>query len=313
MEHDAYVVGVDGGGSKTQMTLFQTKPTGLLVVAESEGKSSNATVEDFAKIATDLERQLGQLCGEQEVQLEQLTALGLGMAGAGRPSVSDAWQDWACHRFPNLQVWVGSDLDLVLPDAQDGKPTVVLLAGTGTIAALRDVSGELHRIGGWGPILGDEGSGYWMAIQAFKAVCQALDRGDEPSPLWHEAQAFLEVESWREAPAVIRRLTRSEIASFAGVVIRCSREGDPEARKIVQRTLSHWLEMLEGLGARVGTGPIHLRLAGGLIVGHDDLLQQLVSQLSERVSWPEFALEVFEEATRVAAIKALQQGSKADG
>lgn len=313
MELDAFVVGVDGGGSKTQLTLFQSRTDGLSAVADSVGNSSNATVEDFANIAADLECQLVHLCEAQKIQIEQVTALGLGMAGAGRASVSDAWHDWACHRFSGMRVWVGSDLDLVLGNVQDGVTTLAMVAGTGTIAAMRDASGAIHRIGGWGPILGDEGGGYWMAIQAFQAVCKAMDRGDTPSPLWREAQVFLKVESWREAPAAIRLLTRSKISAFAEIVIRCSQEGDSEAQRIVQLTLSHWLGMLKALGARVPNGPIHLRLAGGLIVGSNDLRAQLLNNLTQVLSWPEFTVEVFEGATKVAAMNAIEQGSQQDG
>lgn len=313
METDDFVLGVDGGGSKTRVTLFRRASDGLHAVAHSQGKSSNATVEDFGEVAAELEHNLKNLCREQAVRLEQVAAVGLGMAGAGRPSVKRAWEEWAYHRYPGVRIWVGSDLDLVFPDPQDGQTTVVLVAGTGSIAAMRDTSGTFYRTGGWGPILGDEGGGYWMAIQAFRAVCQAMDHDEPPSALWHEAEAFLRVESWRESPAAIRLLSRSEIARFAEVVIRCSQSGDSRAKRVVERTVSHWLEMLTTLGGRVGNEALVLRLAGGLLVGNGELRKQLLDALTHVSLWSDFAVEVFEEVTEVAATRAIQQGSRRHG
>jgi N-acetylglucosamine kinase-like BadF-type ATPase len=308
METDDFVLGVDGGGSKTRVTLFRRTRDGLHAVAHSQGKSSNATVEDFEGISAELEYTLKHLCWEQAVRLEHVAALGLGMAGAGRPSVTRAWEEWAYHRYPATRIWVGSDLDLVLPDPQDGQTTVVLVAGTGSIAAMRDASGTLHRTGGWGPILGDEGGGYWMAVQAFRAVCQAMDYDEPPSALRYEAETFLGVESWREAPAAIRLLSRAEIARFAEVVIRCSQGGEPRSKGVVQQTVSHWIKMLTTLGGKVGSEAVVLRLAGGLLVGNEELRKQLFVALTQSGLWSEIVVEVFEEVTEVAATRAIKQG-----
>ena len=152
-----------------------------------------------------------------------------------------------------------------------------------------------------------------MAIQAFRAVCLAMDYGEQPSALWREAETFLRVETWREAPAAIRSRSRAEIARFAEIVIRCCEGGDPKAKRVVERTIACWIEMLTTLGRRVGSEPHVLRLAGGLLVGNDPLRIQLLDALPQVGLGSEFAVEVFEEVTEVAAARAIQQGSERHG
>lgn len=158
---------------------------------------------------------------------------------------------------------VDNDMVTALASATLGKPGVVVIAGTGTIAYAENARGRRASASGWGFLLGDEGGGFWIARQAIAAACRALDGRGRPTAL---AQALLEaarVDDLWDLHFLIysEKMSRADIAALASVVPPVASAGDPAARHILRQAGRE-------LGLAGGTVARRLRMhRGNLLVG----------------------------------------------
>ncbi len=165
-----YVVGIDGGGSRTRAVLAD--PAGRIVGRGEAGPSAlgQGAVQAWAQI----ERAVAQAL--DGVRLEDC-ALGLGLSGVGVATQVEAFSATA----PTLArgVLISDGLAAVL-GAHGGAPGAVLLAGTGSVGEALQADGRRTLVGGWGWAIGDEGSGAWLGRRAVQLAQAAFD-GREPT------------------------------------------------------------------------------------------------------------------------------------
>src|ERR1041384_2178791 len=164
-----YLLGVDGGGTKTLALLGDLDGNGL---ARGMSGPSNYNAVGFEAACSALESAI-QLARKEYPGT--ISALCLGLAGAGRPDDIARFQNWASDKFPGTAVRVLSDAEVLLRAGSPSGPALVLICGTGSIVYGRTITGELIRAGGWGYLFGDEGSGYTIGIAALRAVMQSYD------------------------------------------------------------------------------------------------------------------------------------------
>lgn len=257
------VAGVDGGGSKT-----------TAVVVDREGRergratagSSNYTVvgaEHAAEQVTRSVMEATRIAGGAP----PLAAIWVGLSGVDRPGAREAL-------FSRLQplsreIRLTNDAELLF-GALDGGIGIVLIAGTGSIALGRDATGATVRAGGWGHLIGDEGSGYDLARRALQAAARAADgRGPSTALL----DAILRHWELDQPMAMIGRVygaaEKAEIAALASLVFAAARDGDRVARRIVADAAGELALAAIAVGDRLTfpDGALPLALAGGLLTG----------------------------------------------
>ena len=140
-----------------------------------------------------------------------------------------------------------SDAEAALLGALSGRPGVLLLSGTGSIAVGRDARDRLARAGGFGPLLGDEGSAFWLGREWLRAT---MRREDSMS-----ARALV------RAPDSVRR-----IAALAPRVLRCANDGDRRARTIVRAAQHHLAGLVIDVARTLGLPrPVDVTWAGSLM------------------------------------------------
>ena len=174
-----YILGVDGGGTKTLALLANVEGK---VLARGLSGPSNYNAVGFEGACSALEKAMHAARSDYP---GEIAALCLGLSGAGRKEEIERFQDWAVHKFPETRVQVVSDAEVLLMTGAPSGPALALICGTGSIVYGRTVTGELIRAGGWGYLFGDEGSGYAIGISALRAVMQAYD-GRGPKTLLSE-------------------------------------------------------------------------------------------------------------------------------
>jgi N-acetylglucosamine kinase-like BadF-type ATPase len=272
---EVYVLGVDGGGTRTRAIVLdaQGRPRG-------EGVAGSANYH-----AVGLLRAVGHLRAAAEAavaaagcQLPVRTAW-LGVAAVDRPEDHGRLE-------PHLRPLAGTvcltnDAELVL-GGLPGRAGVALVAGTGSIALGRDPAGTEARAGGWGHILGDEGSGYWIGRLALGAAVQAADgRGPATTLLG------LVLGAWRLRSAseiydrVYQGRGKAQVASVAPLVLEAARAGDHVARRIVRRAADELARVALVAGAQLDfpVGCLPLALGGGLLVQAADLRRLVLRRL----------------------------------
>jgi hypothetical protein len=121
-----------------------------------------------------------------------------------------------------------------------GDPGVVLSAGTGAIAFGADEYGEKFYADGWGPLIGDEGSGYWMGVEAMKAVCRDQDGRGPKTRLVAPILGEMQVPSVDELVRLVYspQCTRERIAALSRIVLEMAETGSNEAADIRGRAVA---------------------------------------------------------------------------
>jgi N-acetylglucosamine kinase-like BadF-type ATPase len=199
----------------------------------------------------------------------------IGAAGAGRPSVrSDLTSAVSSlaqkKKFPLTQVTVETDARVALEAAFPGKPVIALIAGTGSIALYRTEEHGIHRAGGWGHLIGDEGSGYAIARDACTAVMKSFDGRSEKTALSGKLLEYFGVDEPADILPKIHT-ERTELAPFAEKVFEAARERDRVARQILLKNAAELAEHVRILTlAHPPSKKLPVCLMGGLLENENE-------------------------------------------
>ncbi|GBD07573.1 N-acetylmuramic acid/N-acetylglucosamine kinase [bacterium HR21] len=275
------LAGIDGGGSRTRVAVtiagqqvasleIGTVRIGAVGIGEACERLVNALVE--------LREQTGVIGYDAVVA---------GIAGVWLPEERQRVEQvlrWMARERRLLlgELRVVSDAEIALEGALAGKPGVVLIAGTGTIAVGRTPSGQLVRCGGWGIELDDEGSGAWIGREGLTAVVRALDGRGQPTCLAQklaELYPSIRLEQPRTIVAAYNERL-FEYPTLTPLVMACAQEGDAVCRAILERAAAHLVELLLPLRRHFPRRPIPLSLLGGMLENHTLLARLFREQLA---------------------------------
>jgi N-acetylglucosamine kinase-like BadF-type ATPase len=268
---------VDGGGSKTH----------AVAVDCHGGVRGRGTAGSSNIRAIGVEQALAQL---RAAIAEALTArdarCDVGAAWFGLAGIHGA--DGANLLAPQLlsiarEVVITNDADFALAGL-DSEPGVALIAGTGSIALGRDAAGRMTQVGGWGHLLGDEGSAYDIGRRAAQAAARAADgRGPTTALL----QLVLERWGLTTPRSMIDHVyltqEKAQLASLAPGALALARRGDRVARAIRRQACEELaLAAVAVIDALNIAGPVPLILGGGLLIHARDLRAAVVARIRRR-------------------------------
>jgi len=253
----ALYLGIDGGGTKTIGVLADDREIPLRQAEVGPSNIHSVGLEG-------LERNLRELLERLSVRLADLDAVGVGLAGVGRPEertcVCSVLQRIGLN--PNRTL-LTHDAHIALVGGVGDEVGAILIAGTGSIAYARLPSGEEHRCGGWGHLLGDEGGAYGLGLNALRAVARSVDGRDQPTALTEAILARVGVEQPENLIRWAHTAERSQIAELARVVFQCASRGDETARRLVGEGAMLLAELATTVLRKAEETPT-LVLAGGL-------------------------------------------------
>jgi len=203
-----------------------------------------------------------------------------GAAGVDTPASEARLRHLLAERLPDARIRVVHDSQLILAAAGvlDG---IAVISGTGSVAWGRH-DGQHARAGGWGYLLGDEGSGYWVAREAVRRTLARVDRGDPADRLGQQLAADCGLQS----PGHLLDLfyaqpERRYWAGRARVVFELAKGGDEVSTSIVDAAGTALAGLASAVATRLGSpGPVVL--AGGLAVNQPALHKVVRQQLTER-------------------------------
>lgn len=275
-----YFLGIDGGGTNTRAVVLndtlQVLGTGVAgasnhyavgadAAAQHCGEAAQLAIADAARIDVNFTKR-------------DIAGWGFGLAGVRRESDAFLMRG----RLNNLcegRPWV-LETDAVAAHfgAFNGGPGIVQIAGTGAICLGIDGSGERFYTDGWGPLLGDEGSGYWIGQQALRAACRSADGRAPRSQLTGAVPGALGVPDCDALVNLLRneKIARETIAGLARLVFDTAMGGVPEAIEIREQATTLLSQTIAATARRMlarhtersigAAKPLHfsLSLLGGL-------------------------------------------------
>lgn len=268
-------LGFDAGGSKT-VCLAGDRTS---VLARGEGGPANPNVaglDGFRSALDDSARGALETVGRRGA-----AAAWIGIAGSEGPGVREALRRAALEVLDVEEVWVSHDARLLLA-AASVSAGIAVVAGTGSSVYGRAAGGREVTVGGWGHLLGDEGSGYDIGRRALRAVTQAADGRGARTRLTDAIQAALgAADVWELRERCYPTAPVPELARLARIVLDLA-SSDEVSASIVARAAADLALAVNTCRERLElppSSPVRVVAAGGLLGRGSPLLRSLTSQL----------------------------------
>ena len=225
------VVGVDGGGSKTEAVIMDSD---MRIIGEGRAGPSNPLRVGVTSAAAAVREAIDEACAAAKVRRSDLDAAEVGLAGARRRELRERMRETLLP-LGIRDIEVVTDADIALYGATDGAPGLVVIAGTGSICCGINARGKQLCAGGWGPIAGDEGAGAWIARRALRAVAYASDGRGPQTLLTEFACNYFHVSTADDLTTAIYAptITNERIAGFGKDVVEAAKRKDEVAAQII--------------------------------------------------------------------------------
>lgn len=222
-----YYLGIDGGGTRT--TAAVSDESGKIII-KKQGKTINFYSVGMETARNNLDSLINEI--STEFGCEEFEGVFVGCSALD-DKADEATLKALCGNIRTKAIEMNSDLYIALKSMGDIECPCVAVCGTGSMAIGTDKDGNTVVSGGWGHIIGDEGSGYAIAINALKVCCELCDKG-EASPLLDAAESYFGVSDFRKAIDIIYspETTKDTLAGFAADIGKLA-QTDNTAKGIV--------------------------------------------------------------------------------
>jgi N-acetylglucosamine kinase-like BadF-type ATPase len=294
----AVLLGADAGGSHSVVVIGRADGTVLgRAVGPGAAMRPGGAAASAAALA-DTARRAAEGAG---VSLPADRAV-IGAAGAGRSQEQQELAAALVQAGIAKLARVLADAEVALAAAFENGAGIIINAGTGSIAYARDAAGQLHRRGGYGWQLGDEGSGYWLGRRALDAAARALDGRGEGSTLPARLLSGLGLEGFDDLVRWTATATPAQVAALAPQVFNAAREGDAVAQRILREAAAELAALARGLERHFpGMNAIPVALTGGLLFARSPLAAELRQALAAEM--PRARLSTEPVDTAVGALR----------
>ncbi|MEK7398143.1 MAG: BadF/BadG/BcrA/BcrD ATPase family protein [Candidatus Poribacteria bacterium] len=226
-----YILGIDGGGTKTLAACADIDGN-ILGVGMSGG--SNYHTVGLEKAIDAIKQAIEQAILKANINKSDISIAYMGLSGAGR----EKDQIILTQAINNLaiadEIIVKHDAFIALAGATACKPGVIVIAGTGSMAFGVNQFNQESRSNGWGSILGDEGSAYYISQKALISTCRAYDGRGEKTALLEAIKRHFGLDDFSEIIYKVYGSSAQDIASLAPLVSQSADLGDEIAIEILK-------------------------------------------------------------------------------
>ena len=272
-------VGIDGGGGKLRIAITDAD---LRPLASIESGPANPGVIGHDKARALIRHEIAGALRQARLQPRDIAAAAIGIAGASNLHSEDWLLETVTPALPDALIVPSSDLEIALVGSLGQRQGILLLAGTGSAIYGVAPGGQRLQIGGWGYLLGDEGSGYWIGSQLLRHIVARHDQGasSRDDAL---TRACLDVLRLTEPRELIAWLYRSReppatrTAGLAELVLNAVADGSKWAATCVESAAGHLTRQVDRMRSRLDYENAPVAFAGGLL-DNDNALSQRVTQ-----------------------------------
>lgn len=272
-----HVLGIDAGGTKTICLLADERGA---IVGEARGPGANLQVAGEAAVEDALGGVIAGAVGHRDVRP---AAICVGMAGVDREDEARTVAAIVRRLGSTSRVLVVNDALIALVAGARDAPGIVIIAGTGSIAYGRNANGEAARAGGWGHMVGDEGSAFWIGRETLAAVMRAADGRGPSTWLTADVLAHFDISDVSRLPGIVydREAPRVSVGALGPIVQQAAAQGDAVAAHILDRAARELVLAAQSVAARLAMRgeAFTFVLAGGVF----RIVPWLVEQLGRRL------------------------------
>ena len=269
-----YFLGIDAGASATKWSLIDE--SGIVAAGTQEAMDGHL-YRDASKIRMDsVLNEIAKGIGGKKVE-----RIYMGITGV----VHDGSIERHLQKYFAAPSIVVSDIELAYRANFVEGNGILLYAGTGSVAYAIDEKGEIHQIGGWGYLLGDEGAGYWIGREAIRHALYLIESKGNASPgsLGDLILKEINANDWNSVKSFVYSQDRSAIAALSRVVDRAASKGDKSAIEILNRAAGYLAELIDRIDQSLLRKSLPIKFTGG-ISSSVSLYRELEKFLRMRVS-----------------------------
>jgi N-acetylglucosamine kinase-like BadF-type ATPase len=274
-----YVLGFDGGGTKTECVLLDSQRQ---VRATTRSGPSNPFRIGHEAATNALTEAAQSASREAGIELREIAALCAGLAGVGSTQSHEEMRRQIANAFPNTKIRLITDLELSLA-AIDQPAAIVLVAGTGSSALGRDAQGRTARAGGHGPLLSDQGSAFDVGHIAVAAAVRERDRTGADSAIGAEILRHLKFSNWIELRDRARTAADEVFPRVFPVIAQAAEAGDAHAQSLLRNAAQEISLLADTLVERLKLrdSEIYIAKTGGMVSASKFFDGQLDAELKK--------------------------------
>jgi N-acetylglucosamine kinase-like BadF-type ATPase len=219
---------------------------------------------------------------QANLQTVDISGVGIGIAGASVTHSEDWLRSVMTETLPDVPAMLSSDLEIALVGALGQRQGVLILAGTGSAGFGVNSAGQSAQVGGWGYLLGDEGSSHWIGMESLKVLTRVTDGREAAPPSFVERLlTALELKTEMELIPWLYRSEKPrtrEVAQLARIVIEQAADGVPIAVRICESAAQELAVLYRTVIKRLNMHQPPTAFAGGLLE-NDNILSQRLCEL----------------------------------
>ncbi len=254
-----YFLGIDGGGTSTRACLVDLQGN---VIGHGTGGPANFFYNPKELVRGSVENSVIQALSCVQKETPRVAVSCIALAGTGRPEDSAKAYGLLEPVFAGTSFFVVEDTYAALAAAHQGQDGIIVIAGTGS-NCLGAKQGVYHRAGGWGALLGDEGSAHSIAKKGLLACLRAYDRRGAQTCLTGMFTEKLKLDSLPDLIRVTRNMERSCLAALSRTVFHAAEEGDSVALSILAQEASELVDMVKAVACCLDLQDIRVGTVGG--------------------------------------------------
>jgi N-acetylglucosamine kinase-like BadF-type ATPase len=255
-----YVAGIDGGATKTIAAVLSLETFDLHFGHDGP---SNVDAVGVSAAASAIRVALTEALEDAQVEASEIGSAVVGLAG----TPSDELAALVRKEFALGECYFVNDVIAAWAFGTWLAPGVAVISGTGSHVFGVNAAGQSWRTGGWGHVLGDEGSGYWLGLHGMKAALRYRDGSGPETALLDAAVAFYELDAVEDLQALMygKPLTKREIAAFTENVEKAAAAGDQVASALFETAANDLATQVRAPVERLGLeGRFTVALVGGV-------------------------------------------------
>lgn len=257
-----YVIGMDGGGTSTKVLVADQNKRILL---EFSGGAINYNGGEKTLIDANI-RDLIMRILDQGFQIENCLGICIGAAGTSNPAVKKQILDIIKPFEFKCPILIVGDQEVAFAGALESSYGIILIAGTGSIAYGKDQEGNSYRVGGYGHLIDDEGSGYAIARDILSAVVRSHDGRIKPTMLTEMVYKHLKISRLDQLISYVYGpgQSKKEIAKLSILIEKAYEAEDIVARQIIEKCINELAELVIPIISKID-GRVNLAYMGSVL------------------------------------------------
>ncbi len=262
----SFFIGIDGGGSGSRCVISDAKGK---ILYRCKGGPTNFLRYSINEVCKTIYALLIKCKKNINISFKEIDTVVIGTAGAGRQKDS-VFLERKLKRYLKSKkasvklIKVFSDGVIALEGAFPNEPGCILISGTGSIIFGKNKNGKYFRLGGYGRKIGDEGSGYSIGRQGFKAVAMEFDGRGRKTLLTNYTRKNLKIKSGMELIDKVYK-TKIDIASFAPFVLKAAKKRDKVSTEILSYEADELVKHIKAMKKLINARNFKVAFSGSLI------------------------------------------------